>query len=325
LALLEPLGEKTLASHEAEGGGEAGGGSTDLVQGGYNLEVEGAGVDLADGAKGAGEAEVFEDLGFEPGDLLGIAAEEGKLVELGADGALEATSGVAGGKFVEASKRGEEFFAEHGKAFTEGGGLGRDVVSAAGEEELAVLFGAFGETEESGGGFLAHDAEGTVNLELFNVFGEVARGEAEVDSLVPGETVEFFDAGFDVVERDALTGVDGGEVDLVLHPLVGGDGGGGDGDAEVALGLHDRNPVVSLDLNAPGGGPDGFDGRRSVALGEDVGDGGRSGSGRFWHSGPATVSGRARACQYLLSGFNGSGAGLMLAMFFDAVSLSHPI
>src|SRR5690606_15311987 len=271
------FGEQALAGHEAQGGGKAGRGRADLVQRGDDLEVERARVNLADGEEADLEAEMLEDAFFEAGDLGGVAFEESELVELGADRALEAAHGIAGGEFVEAGEGGEQLLAKHGEAFAEGGGLGRHVGGAAGEHEGAVLLGALGELLQGGGGLEADDLQRAGDLELLDVFGEVARGEAEVDGLAAGESVEGLDAGLDVVESDAFAGVDVGEVDLALGFLVVGDGGGRDGQAEVALGLHDGDPVIALYADASGGGPDVFDEGRGVAFGEDVGNGGHGG------------------------------------------------
>ena len=247
------------------------------MQGGDDVEIERARVNLADCEEGALEAEVGDDAGLELGDLGGVA-EKSELVELGADRALQAAHGVAGGELVDAGVGDEQLLAGHGEAFAEGGGLGGHVVGAAGEHEAAKLLGATGELAEGGGGLEADDGEGAGDLELLDVFGKVARGQAEVDALVAGEGVEGLDAGLDVVEGDALSGVDVGEVDLLFNLLVGGDGLGGDGEAEVALGLHDGDPVIALDRDAAGGGPDVLDEGRGVAFGEDVGnDGGGHG------------------------------------------------
>jgi hypothetical protein len=101
-------------------------------------------------------------------------------------------------------KRGLQFLAEHGEALAEGGGLGRHVVGAAGDHEVAVGLGLAREREEGGGGLELDDLERAEDLELLDVFREVAAGEPEVDELALGEIGELLDAGLHVVEGDAL-------------------------------------------------------------------------------------------------------------------------
>ena len=298
LALLETLGEQAGARHEAESGGAAGGGSACLVQGADHVEIEAAGIDLADGAERSLEAEVFDDPALEAVDLLGIAAKEGELVELRADGALEAADRVAGREIVEPAGGEQQFLPEHGEALAQGGGLGRHVVRAAGQHEVAVLGGAGGEQVEGGCGLEADELQRTGNLELLDILGEVTAGEPEVDELPLGQLGEFFDACLHVVERGALALLDPGDVDLGADALVVLDRLGRDGDAEVALGLHHGNPEIALEQDAAVGRPDLAHGGRSVALGQHVGNRfGGSGGGRR-HGGRARVKRPAPACQW---------------------------
>ena len=55
----------------------------------------------------------------------------------------------------------------------------------------------------------------SADLQLLDVLGEVAAGQALVHVLVPGERVELLDARLDVVPGDPLAGGDGVEVHLV--------------------------------------------------------------------------------------------------------------
>jgi hypothetical protein len=66
----------------------------ELEEGGDDLEIEAARIDLADGREGAGKPR-WEDAVDPVGDLGGIAVEEGELIELGAHRALEAAHGIA--------------------------------------------------------------------------------------------------------------------------------------------------------------------------------------------------------------------------------------
>ena len=283
LALLETLGKQALAGHEAQGGGEARRAGAELVKSGHDLEVERARIHLADRAEGAAKAEMLDDAGLKLGNLGRVPVEEGELVELGADGALQAAHRVTRRELGNTGVRGEYFFTEHRETLAQRGRLGGHVVGAAGEHEVAVGLGARGELVERRGGFHADDCKRAGDLELLDVFREIAGGETEVNALVAGEGVEGLDAGLHVVERDALAGIDVCEVDVVLNLLVGGDGLRRDGEAELALGLHDRDPVVALDGDPAGGGPDVFDQRGGVAVGEDVGN--RHGEKRSPHGG----------------------------------------
>jgi len=90
--------------------------------------------------------------------------------------------------------------------------------------------------------------------------------------LVAGEGAELVDARLDVVTGLFLALTDGFKVDLVLDLLVGGERRGGDIEAEVALGLHDGDPIFTLEDHAATGGPDGLHRRGGVAIGEDIRD-----------------------------------------------------
>ncbi len=273
LAFGEAFGGEFVAGHEAEGAAEGRGAGGDVAEGGDGAEVEGAGIDLADGVEGFGDAEVTEDALLELAGFGGVAIEEADLVHAGADGAFEATGGVGVDEVLEIAEAEEEFLAEHGEAFAEGGGLGGDVVSAGGEGDVAGFGGAFGEGGEGGDGFVPDDVEGTEDLQLLDVLGEVAAGHAFVDVLMASEVAELFDAGFDVVAGDALALHDGGDVDLFEDGFVGFDDASGDGLAEVALGFEDGDPVLAFEADFAFGGPDGAHGGGGVAISEDVGDG----------------------------------------------------
>lgn len=130
------------------------------------------------------------------------------------------------------------------------------------------------EPEERGGDLELDDLQRAEDLELLDVFRQVAAGEPEMDELALGEVGELLDACLHVVQRHALALGDGGEVDLVLHLLVVLDGVDRDRHAEVALGLHHRDPEIALQRHAAVLRPDVLHRRRGVALGEDVGNGG---------------------------------------------------
>ena len=111
----------------------------------------------------------------------------------------------------------EDFLAKHGNTFPECGGLGRDVVGACGDHQIAPLGGARGKASEDGDGLISNHFEGSIDLKLFHVFGQVARGHAFVNVLMSGQVIKFFNTGFDIVAGDALSFVDRREIDLIFH------------------------------------------------------------------------------------------------------------
>ena len=113
-----------------------------------------------------------------------------------------------------------------------------------------ALFERFGELREGRDDAAAHQPQRVQHLELLDVLGQVARGHALVDVLVPGQRVELLDAGLHVVARHALAGVDRVEVHAVDDGLVGGDHLVGvspaEVDAQVALRPQHREPELPL-------------------------------------------------------------------------------
>ncbi len=188
------------ARHEAHRRGEARRGRAHLVEGRDDLEVEAAGVDLAHAAERGGKAEVLEDAAFQDGDLVGLAAEERQLVELRPDRALQPAHRIAGDQLLQPVEGDQQLLAEHRQALAEGRRLGGHVVGAAGDHQVAVLLGAPGEGEQRRRRLQPDDLQRLEDLQLLDVFREVAAGEAEVDELPLGQLGEFLDARLDVVE-----------------------------------------------------------------------------------------------------------------------------
>ena len=84
------------------------------------------------------------------------------------------------------------------------------------------------------------------DLQLLDVLGEVAAGQALVHVLVAGEGVELLDARLDVVPGDPLAGGDGVEVHPVDDALVVGDHAVRYVDPQVALGSQHGEPQPAL-------------------------------------------------------------------------------
>jgi len=163
-------------------------------------------------------------------------------------------------EFLDAGEGDLQLLTGHREALAEGGGLRGDVVGAAGDHQVAVGRGLRGEREERGGGLKADEFEGAENLELLDVFREVAAGEPEVNELAVRELGKFFDTRFHVVESDAFALRDGGEIDGGFDALVVLNGVGGDRHAEIALGLHHGDPEIAFEADAAVLRPDGLHG-----------------------------------------------------------------
>ena len=251
LALLETLGQQACPCHQPQGRGEARGAGAELVEGAHHLEVQGARVDLAHGEQGRGEIEVLQDPGLQVRDLVGAAAQEGELVKLGADGALEPANRVPRDEVLEAAEGEEEFLAEHREALAKRGRLGGHIVRATGDHQVAELVRSPADGKKRRRGLCLDELQALEDLQLLDVLGEVPAGQPQVDELPLRQLRELLDAGLDVVEGHALPARDGTQVDVALDALVVLDGVRGNRDAEVLLGLHHRDPEVALEADAP--------------------------------------------------------------------------
>ena len=94
---------------------------------------------------------------------------------------------------------------------------------------------------------VADQLERTTDLQLLDVLGEVAGGEALVDLLVTGERVELLDARLHVMAGDPFARRDALEVDGVHDLRVGLDRALRDRHPEVALRRQHRQPQLSLE------------------------------------------------------------------------------
>ncbi len=91
-----------------------------------------------------------------------------------------------------------------------------------------------------------NELEGAPDLQLLNVFGEVAARHALVHMLVARQRVEFLDAGLHIVAKHALARGDRGQVDVLEHPLVVGDDAVGYIHAQLRLRRQHRQPEPAL-------------------------------------------------------------------------------
>ena len=209
---------------------------------------------------------------LEIGDFRRVAFEEGKLVHLGSDRAFKTPDRIAGNDRIQRGESGKQLLAEHGDPLAQRGRLGGDVMGAGRQNQIAPLFRALAEAAERGHRLVTDDKQGTINLELLDVFREVARGHALVDLLVAGKVVEFLDAGLHVMPRDFFPRHDRGRIDAVFRSLVGGDRLSGDVETEVALSLHHGDPEFAFEDDAALCGPNGLKDGRGVAFSKDVGN-----------------------------------------------------
>ena len=80
------------------------------------------------------------------------------------------------------------------------------------------------------------------DLQLLDVLGQITACHALVHMFVAGESVEFLNAGLDVVARHPFAGADGLQVDVLKGSLVVGDRRLGYVDTEFALRPQHRQP-----------------------------------------------------------------------------------
>ncbi len=272
LAGLEALGHQLVPGHQPDGLGHRGGRRGELHQRGDHVVVEGAGVDLADRGERLGEAEVRGDAPLQVGELVRVAAEQVQHVLGRADRALDPAQRVAREQVLQAAVGDQQLVGGGREALAQRRGLGGDVVRASGDHQLAVLGRELAEPGQHGDGAVAHQLQREPDLELLDVLRQVPRGHALVDLLVAGEGVELLDPGLHVMPGDLLALGDGGQVHLVEHALVVGEGGVRHLDPEVLLSAQHRQPQLTLQLHLLLGGPQDGQLRGGVAAGQDIGD-----------------------------------------------------
>ena len=94
-----------------------------------------------------------------------------------------------------------------------------------------------------------HEFQRAADLQLLNVFGEIAARHALVHMLVTGERVELLDAGLDVVAQHPLARGDRRQVDVVEHALVVVHHTVRHGDTQLGLRAQHRQPQLTLGDN----------------------------------------------------------------------------
>ena len=122
------------------------------------------------------------------------------------------------------------------------GGLRGDVVAAARHHQVAVADRPLGQPSDDGHAVRKDKLKRPADLQLLNVFGEVAARHALVHMLVARERVELLDAGLDVVAQHAFPRGDRRQVDVVQNSLIVGDHAFGHIDAQLGLRPQHRQP-----------------------------------------------------------------------------------
>ena len=143
-------------------------------------------VDLADAGEDAVEAEVVGHALLELLQLGGVAVEQVEHVLGGAHRALDAAQRVAGQQALDPVEPDQHLVGDGREPLAERGRLRGDVVGAAGHHGGLVLGGQAAQPGQGGDGPVADQRERLLDLELLDVLGQVARGHALVDVLVPG-------------------------------------------------------------------------------------------------------------------------------------------
>ena len=215
------------------------------------------------------EAEFADDEFIEVFDLGGVALEEFEEGGLRAGGALDApeSDGVAGA--FEPGEREREVVGPVGGAFAQGGGLGGLVVGEGEDGQVAEGDGEVGERVDASGDFHCDQAEGIAQEEQFGVAVDELAGGAEMDDGAGfgGDIAQRVDVGHDVVAE--LVFVCGGSCDVlvgdfeVFAELV--ELGGGDGQAQLLLGLGQCEPESAPGFELSPGRPDRLHLGRGVA------------------------------------------------------------
>ena len=90
----EPFGDKLVPGHESQGGRNARRGARHLHQRADHIEVEAAGVDLADGVEHSRKSQMRRDRLFQGIYGIGVT-EKVELVETGTDRAFQSSKRVA--------------------------------------------------------------------------------------------------------------------------------------------------------------------------------------------------------------------------------------
>ena len=166
--------------------------------------VERARIDLPDAGENLCEAQEFGDLPLELGQLVGIAVEQVEHVLRSAHRALDAAQRVPVDQRTQPRQRKKHLLGRRRESLAQRGRLRGDVVAAARHHQVAVADRPLGQPGHHSHAVCENQLKRLADLQLLNVFGEVATRHALVHVLVACERVELLDAGLDVVAQHAF-------------------------------------------------------------------------------------------------------------------------
>ena len=206
--------------------------------------IERTRVHLPDRQQHPIEAQVLSNLGFKFTESRGVPTDQIQHVLRRSNWALDATQRVPGEQRFQPVECSEQLVGERREPFAQRGHLGGNIVRASGQRNFVVLDGQLSEPSERRDGFVTNQQQRLPDLQLLDVFGQVARGHALVDVLVSRERVELLDACLHVVAGDPFTLGDRCQVHVVGRSFVRADGVVRDVDAEFALCLEYSDPQL---------------------------------------------------------------------------------
>ena len=160
------------------------------------------------------------------GQLRSVAVEQVEHVLRGAHRALDAAQRVPVDQRTQPRQRKKHLLGRRRESLAQRGGLRGDVVAAAGHHQVAVADRPLGQPRHHRDAVRKNELKRPADLQLLNVFGEVAARHALVHMLVARERVELLDAGLDVVAQHPFPRGDRRQVDVVQNSLVVGENRG---------------------------------------------------------------------------------------------------
>ena len=261
-----------MAGHQAQGLGEGGAAGGEFHQPGNHGKVQRTRIYLPHIHPLGRDAQVGAHAGFQFQHADGILPEEGKLVKLGSNGALQSTHAVTVHEGNPGPQAVHDVFPEHGDTLAHGCGLRGYIVRASGNGHVLPLFSQGAHAVQHGHGLVPDDLHGLPNLELFHIFRQVPGGHALVDMLASGQLAKFFYARLHIVACHAFACVNGGKVHLIFHPFIGLNHPVRNIQPQIPLGFHHGNPEFALQNDAALCGPDGFHGGGGVPFSQDIGN-----------------------------------------------------
>ena len=143
-------------------------------------------------------------------------------------------------------------------------------MTATGHCGVPVLLGKFSEPSQGGDDSAANEFKASLDLQLLDVLGEIARGHPLVNVFVTCQRAELFYAGFHIVTGHLFPVGNRGEVDLRYCCGVRLDHTVGHIDAEVFLRLQHGDPQLSFEHDLGFGRPDTNHSNAGVSIGKNV-------------------------------------------------------